>query len=136
VQGNDFRPRRPCVGGALIVHYEEPKKVPFFPAAAPVAKRRGRKRRRLSGGGWLVQNHGLHRDTFGGGPSAFDPNRLVRLVKEAAKRDRSNCCWRSRIRVSPDYAGGKMTEDDRPDSRGSPGRILVEGPFQESSAQR
>src|SRR4030065_156482 len=37
-----FRPRRPCVGGARILHYREPENMASFPARPPPPSRRGR----------------------------------------------------------------------------------------------
>jgi Glycosyltransferase like family 2 len=54
-KGKHFRPRRPGVGGAMIVHYDEPKNTASFPAAAPAAKRRGRRPgKKRSGVDWGV----------------------------------------------------------------------------------
>ena len=64
-----FRPRRPCVGGARILHYHDLEKA-AFPAAAPAASRRGRRQGKQGMGFcWVVavvQKHGFHRGKLGG----------------------------------------------------------------------
>ena len=76
-QLHHFRHHRPCVGGAMILHYDRPEKTSSFPAAAPAAKRRGRRQGRKRRGlalAHLVQNHRLHRDKLGGGLTCIYPN--------------------------------------------------------------